>query len=228
MRCRGQELPLLRFCNSQNWPGLHLPLKGLGPGLRMRVQCGTGSTRYVLPAVSRWRALPLGCCLPWQRLSPCVLQGPLSAHPVPCVLTLNQDGTVWVTAVKAVRGLTLGQVSGGLGWGAQCHCPCVPRHWSAVVESARSSHQAPVPSCSRVPLVISSQAPCSVGTLSHSRAPPFQFAVFYKGDECLGSGKILRLGPSAYTLQKGRSRATAAPKGSGDNPGDSPDLSPTP
>lgn len=33
---------------------------------------------------------------------------------VPCVLTLNQDGTVWVTAVKAVRGLALGQVSGAL------------------------------------------------------------------------------------------------------------------
>ncbi|XP_057411950.1 mitochondrial tRNA-specific 2-thiouridylase 1 isoform X3 [Balaenoptera acutorostrata] len=28
---------------------------------------------------------------------------------VPCVLTLNQDGTVWVTAVKAVRALALGQ-----------------------------------------------------------------------------------------------------------------------
>ncbi|XP_033621774.1 mitochondrial tRNA-specific 2-thiouridylase 1 [Fukomys damarensis] len=82
---------------------------------------------------------------------------------VPCVLTLNQDGTVWVTAVKAVRGLALGQ-----------------------------------------------------------------FAVFYKGDECLGSGKILRLGPSAYTLQKGRSRATAVPKDSEDGPGDSPGLCPTP
>lgn len=36
---------------------------------------------------------------------------------VPCVLTLNQDGTVWVTAVKAVRGLALGQVSGSLSGG---------------------------------------------------------------------------------------------------------------
>ncbi|XP_036905257.1 mitochondrial tRNA-specific 2-thiouridylase 1 isoform X3 [Sturnira hondurensis] len=67
---------------------------------------------------------------------------------VPCVLTLNQDGTVWVTAVKAVRALTLGQ-----------------------------------------------------------------FAVFYSGGECLGSGKILRLGPSAYTLQRGRSQPRAATEG---------------
>ncbi|KAK7796435.1 hypothetical protein U0070_026831 [Myodes glareolus] len=78
---------------------------------------------------------------------------------VPCVLTLNQDGTVWVTAVKAVRGLALGQ-----------------------------------------------------------------FAVFYKGDECLGSGKILRLGPSAYTLQKGKNRTKVAPEVSSDSSG----LHPTP
>ncbi|XP_053440862.1 mitochondrial tRNA-specific 2-thiouridylase 1 isoform X3 [Nycticebus coucang] len=73
---------------------------------------------------------------------------------VPCVLTLNQDGTVWVTAVKAVRALTLGQ-----------------------------------------------------------------FAVFYRGGECLGSGKILRLGPSAYTLQKGQSKARVATEVPGDDPG---------
>ncbi|XP_068787051.1 mitochondrial tRNA-specific 2-thiouridylase 1 isoform X3 [Struthio camelus] len=66
---------------------------------------------------------------------------------VPCVLTLNQDGSVWVTLVKPERALT-----------------------------------------------------------------PGQFAVFYKGDECLGSGKILRLGPSVYTLKQGKNREEGAKK----------------
>ncbi|KAF6122326.1 tRNA 5-methylaminomethyl-2-thiouridylate methyltransferase [Phyllostomus discolor] len=76
---------------------------------------------------------------------------------VPCVLTLNQDGTVWVTAVKAVRALALGQ-----------------------------------------------------------------FAVFYRGGECLGSGKILRLGPSAYTLKRGQGQPAAATEGPGDGPASNP------
>ncbi|KAF7246618.1 Mitochondrial tRNA-specific 2-thiouridylase 1 [Varanus komodoensis] len=33
-----------------------------------------------------------------------------------------------------------------------------------------------------------------------------RFAVFYKGDECLGSGKILRLGPTMYTMQQVKSK----------------------
>ncbi|XP_034382672.1 mitochondrial tRNA-specific 2-thiouridylase 1 [Cyclopterus lumpus] len=59
----------------------------------------------------------------------------------PCTVTLNMNGSVWITLSQPVRALT-----------------------------------------------------------------PGQFAVLYKGDECLGSGKIVQLGPSEYTLQRGRER----------------------
>lgn len=129
----------------------------------------------------------------------------MTLSTVPCVLTLNQDGTVWVTAVKAVRALALGQVSKvvrrehpvGGRTGAWTAVLIWPGAWSTL--SWRLKH-----------------------TYTHSELSPplsFQFAVFYKGDECLGSGKILRLGPSAYTLQKGKKRTRVAPEVSSDSPG---------
>ncbi|KAK5849198.1 hypothetical protein PBY51_008858 [Eleginops maclovinus] len=64
---------------------------------------------------------------------------------IPCTVTLNMNGSVWISLSRPVRALT-----------------------------------------------------------------PGQFAVLYKGDECLGSGKIMQLGPSEYTLQQGRERLLAA------------------
>ncbi|XP_061815757.1 mitochondrial tRNA-specific 2-thiouridylase 1 isoform X2 [Nerophis lumbriciformis] len=64
---------------------------------------------------------------------------------IPCTVTLNMDGSVWISLSHTVRALT-----------------------------------------------------------------PGQFAVLYKGDECLGSGKIIQLGPSEFTIQRGRECSAAA------------------
>ncbi|KAM9823717.1 mitochondrial tRNA-specific 2-thiouridylase 1 [Neosynchiropus ocellatus] len=61
---------------------------------------------------------------------------------IPCTVTLNMDGSVWISLSQPIRALT-----------------------------------------------------------------PGQFAVLYRGDECLGSGKIIQLGPSEFTLQQGRQAA---------------------
>ncbi|XP_058481146.1 mitochondrial tRNA-specific 2-thiouridylase 1 [Solea solea] len=62
----------------------------------------------------------------------------------PCTVTLNMDGSLWISLSQSIRALT-----------------------------------------------------------------PGQFAVLYKGDECLGSGKIIQLGPSEYTIQQGRAQLMA-------------------
>ena len=35
---------------------------------------------------------------------------------------------------------------------------------------------------------------------------PGQYAVFYDGEECLGSARILKVGPSSYTMNKDNCR----------------------
>uniref|UniRef100_A0A8C5I3R5 Mitochondrial tRNA-specific 2-thiouridylase 1 n=1 Tax=Gouania willdenowi TaxID=441366 RepID=A0A8C5I3R5_GOUWI len=60
---------------------------------------------------------------------------------IPCTVTLNMDGSLWISLSQTVRALT-----------------------------------------------------------------PGQFAVLYKSGECLGSGKIIQLGPTEHTLQQGRQR----------------------
>lgn len=64
-------------------------------------------------------------------------------YPVPCVLTLNQDGTVWVTAVQAVHALTTGQVSGGVGGEPSSHCAPGGLHCSSPYQGTWVTEEGP-------------------------------------------------------------------------------------
>ncbi|XP_063073291.1 mitochondrial tRNA-specific 2-thiouridylase 1 [Engraulis encrasicolus] len=73
----------------------------------------------------------------------------------------------------------------------------------------RFQHQMPLTPCT---VTLNMDGTVWIMTAKPLRAlTPGQFAVLYKGDECLGSGKILSLGPSEYTLQQGRQRLAASP-----------------
>lgn len=100
---------------------------------------------------------------------------------VPCTVTLNMDGSVWISLSQPVRALTPGQV-------------IVTTHlsWSKAQQLRPKHSFFALPQEYKLFF-------CSL----------LQFAVLYKGDECLGSGKIIQLGPSEYTLQKGRERFVA-------------------
>lgn len=51
------------------------------------------------------------------------------------------------------------------------------------------------------------QSSLRISTAEPMRAvTPGQFAAFYLGDQCLGSARILRPGPSLYTLNTGNCR----------------------
>lgn len=109
------------------------PCRGQAQGARRPSSASCGPRWWPLSPSGRHRPLP-GALSPWGPRPGLPGRHPSkgpSPHPVPCVLTLNQDGTVWATAVRPVRALTPGQVSvrrlneaqpGRLAWH---RAPCV-------------------------------------------------------------------------------------------------------
>lgn len=90
------------------------------------------------------------------------------------------DGSVWISLSQPVRALTPGQVT--------ANTLATTYNLTALASSVTHNEYLYVLFFPLLP----------------------QYAVLYKGDECLGSGKIIQLGPSEYTLQQGRERLIAA------------------
>lgn len=114
-------------------------------------------------------------------------------------MTLNLDGSVWISLAHSVRALTPGQVRAEalppmsdsykiMLFRAYAKCCCVPMVDPLLLWRLHTVFS------NRTFLILLIR----------------QYAVLYKGDECLGSGKIIQLGPSEYTLKRGRERLAAA------------------
>lgn len=108
-------------------------------------------------------------------------------HPVPCVLTLNQDGTVWVTAVKAVRALTPGQVSGHTWPSPRCR----GRRASSWGLASLALHELRCPSMGGL---------VARGLLAGRAAPCFPPEPRSQGGECGGAGHTAGDGGAVASL----------------------------
>ncbi|XP_048409711.2 mitochondrial tRNA-specific 2-thiouridylase 1 isoform X1 [Stegostoma tigrinum] len=109
-----------------------------------------------------------------------VFVAPGTSHPALYRNSLQTDQVHWI-AQEAPLELLRDKVM-------QCHF--------------RFQHQMPLVRCQ---LTLNPDSTVWVTLVKPVRAPtPGQFAVLYNDQECLGSGKIIELGPSVYTLRGGR------------------------
>lgn len=123
-----------------------------------------------------------------------VMVAPTTNHPALFRDTLKTDRFHWI-AMEPPRELAQTQMM-------ECHF--------------RFNHGKPFVRCS---VTLNMDGTIWISLSEPARAlTPGQFAVLYKGDECLGSGKILQLGPSQFTLQRGREQLLAATQGQQPNP----------